>query len=84
MDSITIEAADAIVTARDFCGDERAAAREVFFAQGLAATPRRMRAAFVQADREWRAAQAQAGVARPIGPDERRAIERDLPEGGDS
>lgn len=55
-------AADRILAARDFCGDEREAAIEGLQEYGCRVTPERLSAAFDRANIEWEACQRAAGV----------------------
>jgi hypothetical protein len=69
-------AAAAIVSSRDFCGNENQAAMESFADDGFAATQENMRAAFSIANNEWARCQKAAGVTAPIDSYERAEIER--------
>ena len=59
------DAAHAIVVARDFCGNEREAAREALAEHGLRAEPDVLAEAMGVANSTWRASQRAAGV-KPI------------------
>jgi len=72
------EITEAIITTRDFCGDERAAAADAMEAAGMPITPETVSEAVRQADNEWREYQRCAGVTRPITANERRRINHDL------
>jgi len=75
------EAANAIINARDFCGDERGAAVEALRDAGVEPTLKRIAMAFFEAGTEWQTSQREAGVTHPIGADERSSIHRGLDEG---
>jgi len=60
--SLVSQVAEAIVNARDMCGDEEAAAREAFAECGVNATPNLMRQAFLEASTIWNAARKAAGI----------------------
>lgn len=69
------DAADAIVAARDCCGDEREAALIALQDAGLMPTAERLAEAFRRADVYWREQQDAAGVEVPVDSAERRRIE---------
>lgn len=71
-------AAEAIVTARDFCGDERAAAVEALLDAGVQPSPQMVGRAQTEAERLWRVYQHSAGVRRPLSPSGRRKAYRDI------
>ena len=72
------EAANAIINARDLCGDERGAAVEALRDAGVEPTARRIGQAFFEASGEWIVWQRGAGVTQPIGRNEWAAIHRAL------
>ena len=74
---IVEEIAQAIITARDFCGDERAAALQVFQDAGRDADPKLMARGLVLANRQWRESQAEA-MAKVLSRDERARACADL------
>lgn len=74
---IVEEIAQAIITARDFCGDERAAALQVFRDAGRDADPKLMARGLVLANRRWRKSQAEA-MAKVLSRDERARAFADL------
>lgn len=80
LDAAVDEAADQILSARDFCGDEREAACDALADSGFAPSADRMTQAFEKANRQWRERQQQAGVgvSQRITDGERRQIERSL------
>lgn len=53
MDSITEQASDAILTARDFCGSEMNAAREAFLDAGVKPSENDLFNAFQNAEIQW-------------------------------
>ena len=69
-------AADAILTARDFCGDEREAAVDAIADQGVKPTKTMVLQAFSEANGEWAEKQKAAGVRKPISHGERAKIYR--------
>lgn len=71
------DAAQAIVTARDFCGDETQALRDWEADNGRLTEPERQ-IVRDHAERIWRASQRAAGVTKPITTGERASIERAL------
>jgi len=75
------EAAEQIINARDFCGNEREAAADALADCGVEVTKDRIAQAFNIADGDWRQAQRAAGVEKPISAGERKAIYRTLEEG---
>jgi len=71
------DAAQAIVIARDFCGDEAEALRDWESDNRRLTEPERG-IARDHAERIWRASQRAAGVAKPITTNERISINRKL------
>ena len=71
------EAADAVVTTRDFCGSESNAIRMVEDDYGIRFTSEERFEIMSRADGTWRESQIQAG-ARILTPDQRRKAYRDL------
>lgn len=69
------DAANAIVAARDFCGNEREALRE-WEGDNRQLTRLERNGVRLIADRLWRESQSKAGVVVPISPEERHAITR--------
>jgi hypothetical protein len=57
-------AADAVVAARDFCGDEHAAALDTFCDYGITATEEALTQTYAEANAIWRRSQKAAGVKR--------------------
>lgn len=77
MSSRIQDAAYAIVSAREFCGNEREALRDWQGDNGPLTSAERA-AARSEAERIWAGYQLEAGVTLPISPDERREIARIL------
>lgn len=73
-----LAAAHAILAARDCCGDERAAAKDALEEAGCQASTEALGEAFMLAGAMWRDAQEAAGVASPVGWEERRRLESTL------
>lgn len=59
-------AAIAIVTTRDFCGDERQAAVEALKEMGSTPSPKVLQMAQRKAERIWSLSQYEAGVVHPL------------------
>lgn len=80
LDAAVDEAADQILSARDFCGDEREAACDALADSGFVPSADRIARALEKANRQWREHQKQAGVgvSQRITGGERRQIERSL------
>lgn len=77
--SFTIRAAaEAVIRARDFCGDERRAAIEALAEQGLKPTTTLLAEIFAAADAEWAVMHCEAGVAAPISIEERAGVHQAL------
>jgi len=71
-------AAEAIIAARVFCGDERAAAVQTLVEAGVAPTPQTVCRAQAEARRLWKGHRHSASVTKPaVGPARRKAS-RDL------
>ena len=76
-DSIIDQAQDAIISARDFCGDEREAVQEVLADHGIKDKADRNKVwgiAIVRANKEWNGHRAAAGVKRISRPQDWRAV----------
>jgi hypothetical protein len=71
------EAAHAVITARDFCGDERQALRDWQDDNGRLTSDERLQVLDL-VETIWADSQRQAGVRRPIAAGERRGIEAAL------
>ena len=61
-DAIIQTIANAIVTTRDFCGNEAEAIEDVFFDLGISRDAGIISEAYREANGEWRACQKAAGV----------------------
>lgn len=72
------EVAGAIVTARDFCGNEREAVRDWQADNGIFLSPETIASAFVKANAYWRNSQQEAGVKNPLSAGARAAAFRSL------
>lgn len=70
----------AIVRAREFCGDERAALREAEAEHGALSGPERI-VVRKMAEGIWYRFQMDAGVTAPIGAEERKEITRIMERG---
>ena len=68
--------ADAIVSAREFCGNEREALADAAANLKVKLTHNMRQQAFQMAENIWRGFQLDAGVTRPIDQFERSNIER--------
>lgn len=68
--------AEAIVSARDFCGNEREALYDSASDLGIKVTKEIRAAAFAEANKIWSENQRAAGVRNPISFDERISINK--------
>ena len=74
---VIVEAEDAIVTARDFCADEKDAVRDVLADHNIRETGTRnkvWRIARARANRQWDGFRQQAGVKRRSRPQDWAAL----------
>ena len=72
------QATEAVLAARDFCGDERRAAIEALAEEDVRATPDALSAVFNAADAEWAVMNSEAGVIYPLLGEERAEAYRAL------
>lgn len=82
LNPVTIAMAEAILSVREMVPDllreNEAAVETAIELEGCRPAYGQVQLAFVVANQRWREAQDQAGVTRPIGAQERAAIERAL------
>ncbi|MCH9712688.1 MAG: hypothetical protein K0U20_08710 [Proteobacteria bacterium] len=80
-DNIIEVIADAVITTRDFCGNETEAMLDTAFDMGVRLTAKGRRAVMAVVNNKWADFQKAAGVVRPIDCYERITVNKNINSG---